>query len=190
MALTRLQARPRYIVGSMAMFLDRNLKQAYDSEAAASAGQSPDYSKPMRIMRGKPDDQTIVRAAPSIAISTLNASQHDGFYEIGTNVRYRASNFVFYCFPAIDANGQPCDVAAELLKAYMIDAFGTYGIKVLDYSNPSFSSTNILYTPDLMEIVSVGDPIDRNVHSALAEEKHRFDFHVSVKYPVQENSAT
>lgn len=189
MPLTRLQARPRYIIGSMAMFLDRNVKQAYDAEALLTAGQSPDYSTPLTIRRGKPDDLTIVRAAPSIAIDTIAATGGD-FYEIGSSSRYRHTNFLFSCFPATTSNGEPCDLAAHLLKAYMIDAFGTYAVKILDYSNNAFSPTNVLFTSDVIEIVKVTAPVDRGSTLALAQERHRFDMHVTTRYPVSESSAT
>lgn len=187
MPLSQMQARDRYIIGSFIQFLDRNVKQAYDVEAAAT-GANPDvqqrFTTPLTIRKGKPDDITIVRVAPSIAVSVMQSGESDRWFEVGTTGVWRHRHYMLMCYPALDSTGAPCDAARELLRSYVQDAFEGVCIKVLDYSNPSFSPTNILYCPDTMFIEGVTDPIDRGATTALAQERHKFSMEVHVKYAV------
>lgn len=168
----------------MAQFLYRNMVTAYNTEVALTSGTALDYSKPIRVMDGKPDDPEVIRKAPVIAISRIASSGRDREYEIGSNRLWRTRNFLFSCYPAIDSNGQPCTVAAELLRSYMQNVFETEFIRIVDYSNVACTSSNILFCSDVMYIDHVVPPEDRGRSSVLAEEKHRFDVHVGVKYVV------
>lgn len=187
MALTQLQARDTYIFDSIGQFLDRNIKQAYDVEVLptqfnVSAGLQ--YPKPLTIRAGKSDDVSLVRAAPSIAISKMPSGENERCYELGSAKIWRHRAYLFSCYPSLDATGAPCDWAHNILRSYMQDAFETECIKIIDYSNPSCTASNIIYASDDMYIVRVSDPIDRGQTTALAEEKHRFDVHLMVKFCV------
>jgi hypothetical protein len=185
MPLTRLQARDQYIFDSVGLFLDRNLKTAYDIEAAATSGASDPaqcFPTPLTIRAGKPDDITIVRAAPSIAIDMVGSGEADRAYEVGSANIWRHRAFLLSCWPSLDSTGSPCDAAHRLLRTYLQDTFEGECIRIVDYSNSLCSSGNILFTSDVMYVCKVSDPIDRGQTTALAEEKHRFDFHFAVKY--------
>lgn len=184
MALSRLQARDGYIIDSMALFLDRNLKQAYDAEVASLT-----FPTALRIRRGKPNDKSQKLVVPAVLIDTISGTEAQREQWLGTNELYRHLNFVFYCFPAL-VNGEPDDRPSDLLKAYMRDAFGTKYINIVDYSNPLCNASNILYCSWPMELTRVQDPVQRKLTTALAEEAHRFDMHVSVRYPVLESNAS
>lgn len=184
MALTRLQAREEYIIGSVALFLDRNLKQAYDAEVATLP-----YNAPLTIKRGKPDDKSMALTVPRIMVDTVPASDKARVIEIGSNDMYRHLNFVFYCFPAT-VNGSPNVQAANLLKSYMRDAWGTSYVRLVDYNAVGAGPTNIIFCNDPAEVTNVGSPMDRKATTLLAEEMHRFDMHVSLRYPVTESYAT
>jgi len=185
MPLTRLQARDRYIEDSIAQFLGRNLVVAYNAEVATGA-----YPQALTVVKGKPDDPSVSANPPTIAIATLTSTNKDDFVEVGSNVKWRFKNIVFYCYPAILTTGEPSQEANLLLQSYMKDALGTYAIKILDYSNNSFSPTNILYCSDVMYIDRVIDPMERNDKNANAITRHRFDMHLTVKYAVVESTAT
>ena len=193
MPFTRLQARDRIIMNSLAQFLDRNVKQAYDIEAAATI-VNPNlqmrYVKPLTITIGKPDDITVVRKAPTIAIAEMPSGEGNRQYEIGSAVIWRHRSYLLTCFPSLDANGTPCDLAHQLLRSYMQEAFETECVSVLDQSNPLFGPGNVIFAQDVMYIRTVSDPIDRGQVSALAEEKHRFDIRLSVKFAVIGSLAT
>ncbi len=187
MPLTQLQARDRYIISSMIQFMGRNIKTAYDIEAAATSiavDPAQRFVTPLTLLKGKPDDLSVVRAAPSIAIDAMGSGERDRFYEMGSTNIWRHRSYLLSCFPSLDANGAPCDVAHELLRSYVQNAFETEVIKVVDYSNVLCNSGNIIFANDVMYIDHVSDPIDRGQTTALAAEKHRFDAHVTVKYVV------
>lgn len=193
MSLTQLQARDRYIVGSIIQFLDRNLKSAYDTEVALTSSSTDPAQKfptPITIRKGKPDDLSVVTKAPVIAVSTMGSGESDRAYAIGTANIWRHRAYLLSCFPSLDANGAPCDTAHELLRSYVQDVFETECIRILDYSNPSFGPTNKLFTGEVAYIVKVSDPIDRGMTTALAYEKHRFDVHITVKFCVSASLAT
>jgi len=180
MALTQKQARDQYIVDSLAMFLDRNLKARYDPEALATAGSAEDFSTKIRIRKGNPTDLAVVLNPPSIAIDERPAATDDDHYAIGTAVKWRHMNFNLYCYPALRVDGYPSDTAAMLLKAYIRDVFSTESIRILDYSNPIFSATNLVYTSDNAYIV----------HRSNPSEINRFDITLKLKYAVIESLAT
>ena len=182
MPFTQKQARDQYIINSVAQFLGRNLVPAYNAEVA---GRTDIASTPLRIVAGKTDDLETVLAAPSIAI-TMSHAKADLPYEIGTAADWRSCDFLFTCYPALSPDGQPSDVAHHLLRSYMRDSFGGEVIRVLDYSNPAFSPTNILFCQDVLYITSVGAPADSGVSSTLAQERHRFLFRVKIDYVVYE----
>jgi hypothetical protein len=183
MALTQKQARDGYIIDSMALFLDRNLKQAYDAEVATLA-----FTTPLVIRRGKTDNKSNPLVVPGVYVDTISGTEKDEDYALGVAIEWRHINFVFYCFPAT-LNGEPDQEAADLLKAYMRDTFGTKYIRIVDYSNPLCTASNVLYTPDVMERTRKQDPMDRKATTTIAEEVHRFDMHVSVRYPVIASTA-
>lgn len=182
MPFTQKQARDQYIINSVAQFIARNVVAAYNAEVAARTDIS---SSPIMVVAGKTDDLATVLQAPSIAI-TMSHAKADSKYEIGTSAGWRSCDILFTCYPALTPDGQPSDVAHHLLRSYMRDAFGGEAIRVLDYSNPSFSPTNILYCNDVMYISSVGSPLDTGVSSSLAQERHRFLFRVRLDYVVYE----
>ena len=193
MPLTRIQARDRIIVNSLAQFLDRNVKRAYDVEAASTSANTNtqlQYVRPLTITIGKPDDITVVRKAPVIAIAEMPSGEGDRSYEIGSAAIWRHRSFSLCCYPSLDANGTPCDTAHQLLRSYVQEAFETECISILDQSNPTFGPNNIIFASDVMYIRNVSDPIDRGQVSALAEEKHRFDVRLSVKFVVIGSLAT
>jgi hypothetical protein len=168
----------------MALFLDRNLKVAYDAEVLSGA-----FPAPLQIRRGKPDDKSMTLIVPRIMVSTISGTEANRAYEIGSDILYRHLNFVFYCFPAT-ASGEPDIEAADLLKSYMRDTFGTQYIKIVDYMNPACTPTNILFCQDVAEVTRVQDPVDRKNTTNIAEEVHRFDMHVSIRYAVLETHAS
>lgn len=184
MALTQQQARDGYIIDSMALFLDRNLKQAYDAEVASLA-----FSTALTIRRGKPDNKSNPLVVPGIYVDTISGTERDEDYALGMAVEWRHMNFVLYCFPAL-VNGEPSQTAADMLKAYMRDTFGTKYIKIVDYSNAACNANNVLFTDDVMERTRKQDPIDRKATTLIAEEVHRFDMHVSIRYPVIATTAS
>lgn len=184
MALTRAQARDEHIIDSVALFLDRNIKQAYDAEVA-----SLPYSTALTIRRGKPDDKSLTLTVPRIMVDTVPSSDKNRFIEIGSDDLYRHLNFVFYCFPAT-VSGSPSQSAADLLKAYMRDAWGTSFVRIVDYTANGLSLDNLIFCNDPAEVVGVQAPIDRKAVTLVAEEMHRFDMHVSLRYPVTESYAT
>jgi hypothetical protein len=193
MPLTQLQARDRYIISSMIQFLGRNLKTAYDIEAAATSvaiDPAQRFVTPLTLLKGKPDDLSVVRAAPSIAIDAMGSGERDRFYEVGSANLWRHRAYLLSCFPSLDSNGAPCDVAHELLRSYVQNAFETECISIVDYSNVLCSPTNIIFANDVMYIAAISDPIDRGQTTSLAQEKHRFDVHVTVKYVVTASLAT
>jgi hypothetical protein len=192
MPLTIAQADDSYIKGSMALFLDRNVKPAYDAAATASAtASSPQLRYPglMSILGGKPDDISIVRAAPSIAVSFI-ASKSADQYEVGTNTMCRYRNFVLSCYPGLDSTGAPCETALNKLRSLMTNAFEAVAIKIVDYGNVSCTPSNILFCKDVMYIHSASGPIERASTLVIAEEKHRFDMHIGVYFAVQSQIAT
>jgi hypothetical protein len=189
-ALTQLQARDGYIIDSLAMFFDRNLKPGYDAEAMATAGATEDFSVKIRIRLGDPTNTGTALTTPLIAIVDKPASTADDFFEMGSNTKWRHMNFDLYCYPAIRADGYPSDKAALLLKAYMRNVLSTVSIRILDYSNPGFSATNLVYTAENMYIVSRSNPANRGKRSTTADEINRFDLSLRVKYPVVETTAT
>lgn len=184
MALTKAQARDSHIIDSIALFLDRNLKQAYDAEVSTSA-----FPAPLTIERGKPDDLSQKLTVPKILIDTIGGSDKARQFEMGTNVCYRHMNLVLYCFPAT-ASGSPSNSAADLLKSYVRDAFGTQYIRLIDYTAVGLTLSNLIYCNDVAEMTGLGNPIERKATSTLAEEAHRFDVHIAIRYPVGESSAT
>lgn len=188
MALTQLQAREMYLVDSMVQFISRSTKAAYDTEVAASQGTAVDFSQKLRVRVGKPDDRDLVLNPPVIAVDPEVSSERDNGFEIGTTKAWRHYTFVLYCYPAITADGGPCLQASDVMKAYMRNCFGEF-IRVIDYSGTSTPSA-ITFCTDGMYIVNVTDPMDRGKQTTLAQERHRFDMHVTVKVPVIEVLST
>lgn len=190
MPLTTTQAEDRYIINSLANYLDRKVKQYYDPLAAAtSSAPAPQdrFVNPITIREASPDDDTIVVAAPSIGISTAASSEKDRFAEIGTSLSWRHMSFVLACYPSLDANGAPCSIADKLLRACLRRGLATETMKILDQSNVLFSPTNIIYCNEVMYLATPGAPIPRSMTTSLAQEKHRFDYHLGVRYAVQED---
>lgn len=190
MALTLLQARDKYLLDSVCNFLVRRIKSAYDAEAALTGGKPDDYSKPLKIMVGHPDDPNVLISTPVIAVDMLE-SVDPGSVEVGTSTNWRCTNFVFYCYPSVNANGAPSYGAAMLMRAYMRDAFGGVAIQIIDYSNNSYNPVTLTpYCGDVMYIVKKTAPMNRGQSSMLAMERHRFDVHLEVKYAVMEGIST
>jgi hypothetical protein len=159
--LTQTQASDEYIMSSMAQYLDRAVRVAYNAAADASVTNNPTqpalrYAQHLMIREAKPTDISV----------TLNQA------------------FMLCCYPGLDANGQPCDVAKHKLRSLMTSAFETEDIKIMDMSNGAFSPTNIIYCGDPMYITRASEPIERNLNTMLAVEKHRFDLNVGVRFPV------
>lgn len=190
MPLTQKQARDNYIIDSIAKFLDRNIKAKYDTEVGLTAGTSEDISSKLRIRLGNPTDPAIVLNPPVIALSERPAATNDDFYAIGSAIKWRHLNLDLFCFPSIRADGYPSDVAAFLLKSYMRDVFSTESIRVLDYSNPTFTAANQVYTGENLYIVHRSNPADHGKKSTNASEVNRFDMTLKVKYAVIESLAT
>jgi len=189
-ALTTLQARDYYIINSMAQFLGRKVKTAYDIEVALTFGANEDISKALTIDLGRPDDPNIATNAPIIAIDVLEGTERDRYYEVGSAIIWRHMNFVFYCYPSLNQFSTPSLTAALLLRTYMRDAFGGECIQIMDYSNPGFNPNAPTFCSEVMYIVNVTDPMNRGEKTTLALERHRFDMHVQVKYPVSESLTT
>lgn len=193
MPLTRLQARDQYITGSLIQFLARNIKTAYDIEVSGTvtaASPTRKYPTALTVEVASPDDISFVRRAPSIAVQDTSSGEKDRHYGIGQATIWRHRAFLLSCYPSLDGSGAPCDVAASILRSYVQDAFETECIKIIDYTNPLSNASNILFCDEVMYIVGISDPIDRSQTTALAEEKHRFDVHVKVKFAVIGSLAT
>ena len=186
MALTPRQARDKYIVDSIGQYFVRRIQSAYNTEAALTSGKPEDYSKPLRIVMGKPDDPNIVTNPPVIAIDVLESTERDREYGVGTSTGWRHMNFVFYCYPSLNSYGSPSLNAAMLLRTYVRDSLGGKYIQIIDYSNPSFNPNSPTFCTQTMEIVNVTDPMNRGQNTTLALERHRFDVHLEVRYPVDE----
>jgi hypothetical protein len=192
MPLTPAQARDDYILSSFGQFLARNVKVAYDAIVAPTNTNPPTsrYPRSLTLLTSSPDDFATVREVPSIAIAMTTASQNDHEFELGSpNIR-RSRSFTLSCYPSVDATGNPCIEAATILRSLVSDAFDTECISVIDYGNPSCTSSNVIMCPDVMYIRSRTAPIDRSMATALAAEKRRFDMHVSVWYVVTAGFAT
>lgn len=188
--LTQKQARDQYIVDSFAQFLDRVIKQQYDPEVAATAGTANDISKSLLITKGKPTDPNVYLSPPVIAIEDMPAGKDADPYEIGTNNKFRYMRMQLYCFPALRSDGNPSDDAAYLLKAYVRDALSGVSIRIIDYSNPACTSSNVLYCAENMYIDHVTTPMDRGKRLPNAAEQGRFDVHILLRYPVAESIVT
>lgn len=190
MAFTQLQARDRYILDSVSLFLNRNVKIGYDTEAGLTAGSSEVYTSPLKIVRGGPSDPDIALHTPTIAIQRIESTRKDSEYELGSAVRWRFRNYVLYCYPALAGDRYPSVNAADLLTSYMVDAFGGESMSVVDYSNPACNAQNILFCQDVMSITNVTDPMPRGSADSLNVERYRFDMHISVKFAVIESLLT
>jgi hypothetical protein len=179
MPLTQAQARDRFIMNSIIQFLDRNVK-------ATVATQK--YPTPLTLKPAKPDNTSVVLQAPVIAVSEIGSGEKDRAYGLGQSTVWRHRSFLFSCYPSLDANGEPCDLAHDDLRTLVQNALETENIKIVDYANSS--PGNLVFCDDLFYIVGVSDPIDRGATTALAQEKHRFDVHLTVKYTVTASLAT
>jgi len=185
MSLTQTQAQDQYIIDSLVWFLDRNVKQFYDPAVSGQNG-SFSFSDPLKIMVGGPDDPSWELKVPTIAINTLESSERDEGLGMGTPEKYRHMNFVLYCYPDVTSTGMPSLQAMMVLRAKLRNALGGKYIAILDYSNPKFSATNMIRCGDVMEILKVLGPMPRGTKETVAKERHRFDMHISVCYPVVE----
>jgi hypothetical protein len=190
MPLTQLQAESNNIINALLYFLNRNVKVPYDIRAAATSTFSEVYTSPLKVMIGKPDDPNIVNNPPVIAIDDVTSTERNRFYEIGTNNLYRHFNFVLCCYPSLNSLGQASLSAQKLLESFMRNAMSAENLKLPDYTNPLFSPTNILYCNDVMQMLSWSGPYPRGANSSLAQQKHRFDIHVSLSVVVSEGNVS
>lgn len=189
MALTPLQANDQYIIDSVAQFLSRNVKTQYDALVATSPynNSTLNISQTLKIMQGKPSDSSIGLAPPSIGIEDLNAGAAYVPMEVGTLTGWRGMNLILYCFPAVNSiNGEPSDIAANLLKGFLRSVLSTPTFQIIDYSNASCTPTNIIYTTSNAWIDKFSSPLNRLKSSPNALERNRFDITVSLSYPVAE----
>lgn len=190
-ALTPTQALDTYIIDSFAQYLTRNVKTTYDAIVPGYTTSKLDISKTLKIMQGKPSDSSIALSPPTIGIDTIPGGPAFEPYQIGTLDGWRFMTLALYCYPAVNAvNGEPSDIASNLLKGKLRDVLGgTYSFKILDYSNPSFSWPNgVIYCNENAVIDKFVGPMDRAKSSPNALERNRFDFNVSISYPVGEQS--
>ena len=137
-------------------------------------------------MHGGPDDPDWKLATPTIAFNTLESTEKDDSLGLGTPEKYRHMNFVLYCYPDVTSAGMPSLPAMMLLRAKVRNALGGKYIAILDYGNVSFSASNMIRCGDVMEILRVTGPMPRGTKETVAKERHRFDVHVSICYPVVE----
>ena len=191
MPITPAQAQDDYLLRSLQQYFDRTIKAAYDSQVLLTAGSNEDYSTPLRIRIGKPDDDNIVLNVPVIALDPSLTTEPERNAEIGTSMSWRHYTFTFCCFPAITVDGQPSLKAASVLKSYMQSATMGEFIKIIDFGNPSCNPFNIIYCSDGFYYVRVSPPKDAaGPEAALAQERHRFDMALTLKVPVMEVLST
>ena len=186
MALTQLQASDQYIMDSLAMFLDRRVKTFYDTQAALTVGKPDAYERAMKIRMGSPDDPAVGIYTPEVALDFQESSGKNDFFGIGDSAKWRHFSIAWYCYPAQNDDGAPSRGAQMLLTTAIKNAIGTETIRILDYSNPSFSPSNILYCRDVMYVVGHTDPMPRGQKVSQAVMRHRFDVHMSLKVAVTE----
>jgi hypothetical protein len=187
--LTQTQASDEYIMSSMAQYLDRAVRVAYNAAADASVTNNPTqpalrYAQHLMIREAKPTDISVTLNQALVAMQFVGGGEKRDFIELGLSSIWRTRSFMLCCYPGLDANGQPCDVAKHKLRSLMTSAFETEDIKIMDMSNGAFSPTNIIYCGDPMYITRASEPIERNLNTMLAVEKHRFDLNVGVRFPV------
>lgn len=186
MPLTQLQAESSNIKNSLGNFLTRTVKTPYDIRAAATSSLPETYVTPLNVTSGKPDDPNIENHPPVVAIDDVTSTERDRFYEIGTNCMYRHYNFMICCYPSLNQFGEASLSAKELLESMMRNAMSATYIKILDATNGSFTSSNILYCNDILEVTNFSGPTPRGQNATLAQQKHRFDVHLSVRVVVDE----
>src|SRR5580704_17500793 len=122
MPITPAQAEDDYLLRSLQQYFDRTIKAAYDAQVLLTAGASEDYSTPLRIRIGKPDDDNIVLNVPVIAIDPSVSSESERNAELGTSMSGRHYTFTICCYPAITSDGKPSLKAASVLKSFMTGA--------------------------------------------------------------------
>jgi hypothetical protein len=187
MSFTPDQARDDRILASVAQFLSRTVKAAYDTAVQVYTTPEQDISKPLKIMQGKPSDASLALDPPSIGIEDMNAGRAVDFEEVGSQLGNRYMNLVLYCYPAVNAkDGEPSDRAAGILKGLIRNALATYSFKAVDYGNPACTPTNILYCGETIVIDKAGSPMNRAKSSPNALERNRFDVDLRICYSVME----
>ena len=187
MPFTQAQAEDYNILNSVLLFLQRNVKIPYDIRAAAtlSSNAAVQYSSPLSIRPGEPDDLSITANPPIIAVNTIESTERSRFYGLGQNTLFRHANFIICCFPALDQYARPCLESQLVLKALVRNALSAEYIRVLDRANTP-DDAHPVYCYDTLNVVNVSGPAPRGQHSLLAQQKHRFDFHIQVSYAVNE----
>lgn len=191
MPLTQLQAESSNIKNSVYNFLVRNVKIPYDIRAAATSSLSEVFTTPLTVMAGKPDDPNIENRPPVIAIDDVTSTERNRFYEIGTNNLWRHYNFMLCCYPALTSTGDASLSAKEMLESLVRNAMSAEYIKILDATNGAFNpTTNILYCNEVLTVSNFSGPTPRGQNSTLAQQRHRFDVHLSVCVVVDEGMVT
>jgi len=190
MPLTQLQAESNNIKNSVLWFLNRNVKIPYDIRATATSSAAEVYTSPLNVAIGKPDDPNIENNPPVVAIDDVTSTEKNRFYELGTSNLYRHYNYVLCCYPSLTSTGLPSVSAKELLESLMRNAMSAEYVLIPDYTNGSFSPTNIIYCSDVLEVTNFSGPDPRGNNSTLAQQKHRFDMHLSLRVVVAEGVIT
>ena len=186
MPLTQAQADDLYIINSLAKYLNAAVKVPYDTFVAGLTDPVTGWNTPLKIADGSPDDPDIALDPPKIAIDCIETSNKDADYGIGTNIRLRTFNFVLYCYPSLTNGGLPNKAAMIKLQSLLKNALSGVNIRVVDYGNAGYSPSNVIYTGEVMTLRRVSGPMPRGKQTSLPQERHRFDFHIHVDYPVFE----
>lgn len=189
MPITQAQAHDKFIYNSLAQFLTRTVKAKYDPRVASLTDPVSGYPTPLKILAGSPDDDTIVLNPPVIAINDLTISSREASYAIGDPTLWRAFNFVLYCYPSLDNAGNPSKDAAFDLRSLMKNALGTESIRIVDYTATPTAGV-YPFTGEVMYLDRVSGPMPRGGKTSIAQERHRFDFNLHVRYPVIETLDT
>ncbi len=185
MTLTQEQAEDGNILNSFIHFLNRNLKPQYDARALATLSLAETFTNPLEIIIAKPDDIATTVTLPLVAVNTIESTDRDESIELGTNNLWRHANYALCCYPSLNQSGLPSLKAKLLLQSLVRNCLSFQYAKIIDFSltvNPALP----VYCRDVIEKVTRSGPNERAANSLIATEKHRFDFHIQIRYPVNE----
>lgn len=178
MPMTFTQASTKNIVNSIRDFLETNVKPNYDNKAIASAS----WTQPLEFVIYAPDDPSVLATIPSIAIELpydVKGAESTG---LGDQLVWRHKEIHLYCYPGVDTNGKPSIESAQWLETCVDYALGTaLTIPINDYSNFPTVTNNVdfAYVQDARLI----RPVNK-IPDALAIERHRFDYLLTIRYSV------
>lgn len=163
------------LLQSLEAFLYTNVVTPYNAAVSALA-----YNDPLTIMIDDPDDPNKEAIVPALTLQLPTDVKDPLGLGMGDKEVWMYKLFDVRCYPAMskDTNGtmKPSITAASMLRSLMGRVSTALTIPLYDYATSTTVPVDFAYI-DSVRLINL-----RGAITDLALEKHRFDYHICIRF--------